>query len=127
MSNRQVIADLYKSFLNDDPEPALAAFDDQSIWVEVGDNERSGVFRGVVEIAQHAINCSKLTDDTWGTDVLEIVGGDRFVIVVERSLALRNGTSLNMLVNTVYEMSGGVVKEIRVLPYDCDAWNAFWS
>jgi hypothetical protein len=127
MSNRQVIADLYKSFLNDDPEPALAAFDDQSVWVEVGDNERSGVFRGVVEIAQHAINCGKLTDDTWGTDVLEIVGGDRFVIVVERSLALRNGTSLNMLVNTVYEMSGGVVKEIRVLPYDCDAWNAFWS
>jgi hypothetical protein len=59
--------------------------------------------------------------------VLEIVGGDKFVIVVERSLALRNGTSLNMLVNTVYEMSGGVVKEIRVLPYDCDVWNAFWS
>ncbi len=127
MSNRQVIADLYKSFLNDNPEPALAAFNDDSAWVEPGDNERSGVFRGVVEIAQHAIHCAKLTDGTWGTDVVEIIGGDEFVVVVERSLALRNGTSLNMLVNTVYEMADGVVKEVRVLPYDCDTWDAFWS
>jgi ketosteroid isomerase-like protein len=127
MTNHQVIADLYKSFLNEDPEPALAAFGDHSVWVEPGDNARSGVFRGVVEIAQHAIECKKLTDGTWGTDVLEIVGGDTFVIVVERSLALRNGTSLNMLVNTVYEMTDGVIKEVRVLPYDCEAWNEFWS
>ena len=88
MSNRQVIADLYKSFLNHDPEPALATFNDDSVWVEPGDNERSGVFRGVVEIAQHAIHCKELTDGTWGTDVVEIVGGDTCVIVVERSLAL---------------------------------------
>jgi ketosteroid isomerase-like protein len=127
MSNRRVIADLYKSFLNDDPEPALAAFNDDSVWVESGDNERSGVFRGVVEIAQHAIHCQMLTDGTWGTDVVEIGGGDSCVIVIERSLALRNGTSLNMLVNTVYEMADGVVKEVRVLPYDAATWNTFWS
>jgi ketosteroid isomerase-like protein len=127
MTNHHVIADLYKSFLNDDPEPALAAFGDDSVWVEPGDNARSGVFRGVVEIARHAIECKRLTDGTWGTDVVEIVGGDKYVIVVERSLALRNGTSLNMVVNTVYEMTDGVVKEVRVLPYDCEAWNEFWS
>jgi ketosteroid isomerase-like protein len=127
MSNRQVIADLYKSFLNDDPEPALAAFNDDSVWVDTGDNERSGVYRGVVEIAQHALNCRRLTDGTWGTDVLEMLGGERFVVVVERALALRNGTSLNMMVNTVYAMTDGVINEIRVLPYDTETWNAFWS
>jgi ketosteroid isomerase-like protein len=127
MSNRQVIADLYKSFLNDDPEPALAAFNDESVWVDTGDNERSGVYRGVVEIAQHAIHCRKLTDGTWGTDVLEMLAGDRFVVVVERALALRNGRSLNMMVNTVYEMTNGVVNQLRVLPYDPQEWDAFWS
>jgi uncharacterized protein len=127
MSNRQVIVDVYKAFLTGDPVPALAAFNDASVWIEPGDNERSGVYRGVVEIAKHTLNCSDLTDGTFGTDVIEILDGEQFVVVVERMLALRNGTSLNMVVNTVFEMTNGVVTEMRVLPYDCEAWNEFWS
>jgi ketosteroid isomerase-like protein len=126
-SNRQAIADLYDSFLSGDPAPALAAFSDRSVWIEPGDNARSGIYRGPQEIAEHTVKCREMTDGTWGTDVLEIVGGDRFVIVVERALALRNGTALNMICNTVYEMTNGVVCEMRVLPYDGDAWNEFWS
>jgi ketosteroid isomerase-like protein len=127
MTNRQVIEDLYKSFLTRDPEPALAAFTDESIWVEPGDNARAGVYRGVVEIAQHAEHCHQLCDGNWGTDVLETVVGDRYVVVVERALALRNGESMNMLVNTVYEMKNGVIISLNVLPYDCAEWNTFWS
>jgi ketosteroid isomerase-like protein len=127
MSNLQVIADLYKSFISLDPEPALAAFNDDSVWFEPGDNERAGEYRGVVEIAQHANHCQELCDGNWGTEVLEMLAGDQFVVVVERALALRNGSSLNMMVNTVYEMTNGVVKRLRVLPYDAEEWNAFWS
>ncbi len=126
-SNRKAIAALYESFLNHDRTPAMAAFTDDTIWDEPDGNERSGQFRGVVEIALHAIHCRKLTDSTFGTDVLEILAGERHVVVIERSLALRNGTSLNMLVNTVYEMQDGIISKVRILPYDPEQWNEFWS
>jgi hypothetical protein len=32
-----------------------------------------------------------------------------------------------MMVNTVYEMTNGVVNQLRVLPYDPQEWDAFWS
>lgn len=127
MTNRNLIANLYQAFIDEDPEPVLAAFTEDSVWTESGNTERSGVFRGVTEIAQHALDCKKLTDNTMGTEVLDILVGERYVVVVERSLALRNGTSLNMLCNTVCEMAGSVIAHVHVLPYDPDAWNAFWS
>ena len=127
MTNREVIADLYRAFIEEDPAPVLAAFNENSVWTESGNTARSGVFRGVAEIALHALHCKKLTDGTMGTEVQEILVGERFVVVVERALALRNGTSLNMLCNTVYEMADGVIAQVQVLPYDPEAWNEFWS
>jgi ketosteroid isomerase-like protein len=126
--NRLSIADLYGTWIdNDEPTPVLAAFDDRSVWIEPGDNARSGVFRGRSAIRAHAIRCKELADGTTGTDVLEILSGERFVVVIERSLALRNGAALNMLVHTVYEIQDGVITEIRTLPYDPEAWNEFWA
>jgi ketosteroid isomerase-like protein len=126
-SNREIIADLYRSFVSDDPNPMLAAFNDDSIWVEAGTNLRSGVYSGVSEIVRHSVDCRSLTDATIGTDVLEILAGERFVVVVERALALRNGTTLNMLCNDVFEMADGAVTHFRILPFDPGAWDAFWS
>ena len=126
-SNRKIIADLYESFVIDDPNPVLTAFNDDSVWTEPGSNARAGVFRGVAEITEHAAHCRSLTDGTIGTDVLEILAGERFVVVVERALALRNGTTLNMLCNDLYELADGVVTQFRIVPFDPPAWNAFWS
>jgi|KBSSwiStaDraftv2_1062776.scaffolds.fasta_scaffold03399_12 ketosteroid isomerase-like protein len=126
-TNRQAIEDLYASFEDHDRGPAYACFTDDTVWEEPAGNERSGVFRGVVEIALHAIHCRKLTDSTFGSEVLEILVGMRYVVVVERALGLRNGMALNMLVNTVFEMTDGVIHKVRVLPFDCQKWNEFWS
>ena len=127
MSNREAIERLYRSFVAHDPDPALFPFNDDSVWVEPSGNARSGVFRGVREIAKHVAYCRDLCDGTWSTDVMEILAGEEYVVVVDRALALRNGEALDMMVNTVFTMTGGIITEMRVLPSDAAAWNTFWS
>ena len=119
------IVDLYKSFLAD--ALVLTPFNHDSVWIETGDNVRSGIFRGQAEIGEHSLHCRQMTDGTLGTDVLEVLGGHNFVVVVERALALRNGTSLNMLCNTVFEIANGSIAEMRKLPFDPMVWDEFWS
>ncbi len=126
-TNRDAIAGLYRSFIDAERQPALSVFTDESVWTEPEGNVRAGVFRGARAIAEHTNFCMDQTDGTWGTDVQEILGGEKYVVVVERALALRNGISLNMLCNTIYEMADGLVVEMRVLPFDPEAWHHFWS
>jgi ketosteroid isomerase-like protein len=102
-------------------------FNDQSVWVESGNNVRSGVFRGPQAIAEHTMSCMRLTDGPWGTAVQEMVGGDTYVIVVERARGQRNGKSLETMCCTMYEMADGAVAEMRVLPFNAKVWDDFWS
>jgi hypothetical protein len=69
----------------------------------------------------------ELTNGTLATEVQEIVGGEQYVVVVERATAERNGRSLDMLCATSYQMVDGMVAEIRVLPFDSQEWQRFWE
>jgi ketosteroid isomerase-like protein len=126
-SNRQVIADAYQGIFEGDPDRSAVAFTDDSVWVHRDGNAISGNYRGAAEILAHTTNCWKMTDGTLRTEVLEILGGERFVVVIERLRAVRNGISLDTLINTVFEMTDGTVTTMRTLPTDVEVWNAFWA
>jgi hypothetical protein len=32
-----------------------------------------------------------------------------------------------MVVNTVFEMTDGIIHKVRILPFDPVEWNIFWS
>ena len=100
-SNLQVIVDLYESFDTGDSEAMLRPFTDESVWVEPGNNVRSGLFRGQREIFGHTMSCMELTDGTWAT--------------------------LAMPCATIYDMDDGTITEMRVLPFDSEGWQDFWS
>jgi ketosteroid isomerase-like protein len=126
-SNLQVIVDLYESFDTGDSEAMLRPFTDESVWVEPGKNLRSGLFRGQQGIFGHTMSCMELTDGTWATEVKEIVGGEKHVVVLEQALGRRNGKSLAMPCATIYEMEDGTITQMRVLPFDSEGWHDFWS
>src|SRR5437879_1753230 len=88
-ANAQVIHDLYDAYVTGN----IAAFDtytDDSVWVEVGRNERTGVYRGKQAILEHGMQLAVLTDGTIATKVEEILPGDDHVAVLERATAKRN-------------------------------------
>jgi len=88
--NAQVIDAPYQAYVTGD----LAAFDaytDDSVWDEVGHNERSGVYRGKQAILEHAVQLAVLTDGTIATKVKETLPGDNYVAVLERATAKRKG------------------------------------
>jgi ketosteroid isomerase-like protein len=126
-ANHKVIENLYGAYLTYDLEATLRPYPDQSVWVEVGVNERSGVFRGATAILEHAMRNLELTDGTLATELQEVVGGERFVVAIERATAQRNGRSLDMLCATSYQMADGMVAEMRVLPFDSQEWQRFWE
>jgi ketosteroid isomerase-like protein len=125
-ANAQVIDAVYQAYVTGD----LAAFDaytDDSVWNEVGHNERSGVYRGKQEILEHATQLAVLTDGTIATKVKEISPGDNYVAALERATAKRKGRVLDMDCCSVYALREGKIAEFHVLPFDAAAWNEFWS
>lgn len=124
--NHKVIQELYAAYLSGDLEAILKPFNDQSVWIELGDNRRTGVFHGATGILEHALRNQELTDGTLTTEAQEILGGENYV-VVERATAQRRDRALDMQCATTYHMGGGVVAEMRVLPFDGQEWQRFWE
>jgi ketosteroid isomerase-like protein len=124
--NAQVIHELYDAYVTGN----LAAFDvytEDSVWVEVGRNERTGVYRGKQAILEHGMQLAVLTDGTIATKVEEILPGDNHVAVLERATAKRNGRELDMDCCSMYTLRDGKIAELHVLPYDAARWDEFWS
>jgi ketosteroid isomerase-like protein len=125
-ANAQVIDALYQAYVTGD----LAAFDaytDDSVWDDVGHNERAGVYRGKQAILEHAVQLAVLTDGTIATKVNEILPGDNYVAVLERATTKRKGGVLDMDCCSLYTMHEGKIAELHVLPFDAAAWDEFWS
>ncbi len=124
--NAHVVQELYDAYTTGN----LAAFDvytEESVWVEVGRNERTGVYRGKQAIIEHAVQLAVLTDGTIATKVDEILPGAHHVAVLERATAKRNGRELDMDCCSMYTLRDGKITELRVLPYDAATWDEFWS
>lgn len=125
-TNAQVIHELYDAYVTGN----LAAFDvytEDSVWVEVGRNERTGLYRGKQAILDHGMQLAVLTDGTIATKVEEILPADNHVAVLERASAKRNGRELDMNCCSMYTLREGKIAELHVLPYDAARWDEFWS
>src|ERR1700710_1052161 len=107
-ANLELIKELYGAYISGDLEAVLRPFNDQSVWIELGDNQRTGVFRGATGLLEHSMRNLELTDGTLATELQEVVGGERFVVAIERATAQRNGRSLDMLCATSYQMADGM-------------------
>lgn len=126
-ANLELIKDLYGAYISGDLEAILRPFNDKSVWIELGDNQRTGVFHGATGLLEHSMRNLELTDGTLATEVQEIVGGAQYVVAIERATAQRNGRSLDMLCATSYQIADGVVAEMQVLPFDSQEWQRFWE
>jgi ketosteroid isomerase-like protein len=126
-ANVALIQDLYGAYISGDLEAILRPFNDQSVWIELGENQRTGVFRGATGLLEHSMQNLELTDGTLATEVQEIVGGEKYVVVIERATAQRAGRALDVLCATSFHMADGVVAEIRVLPFDSQECQRFWE
>lgn len=125
-TNARVIEALYEGYVTGD----LTAFDactDDSVWQELGSNERSGVYQGKQAILEHAMQLAVLTDGTIATSVKAILPGGDYVAVVERATAKRKDRVLDMDCCSVYMLRAGKIAKLNVLPFDAAAWDEFWS
>jgi ketosteroid isomerase-like protein len=124
--NGRVIEALYQAYVTGDLT-AFEAYTDDSVWTELGSNQRTGVYAGMHAIIEHGMQLAVLTDGTIATKVIEILPGDDHVAVLERATAERKGRALDMDCCSVYAMRDGKIAQLNVLPFDAAAWNEFWS
>lgn len=125
-TNARVIEAVYDAYVTGDLS-AFDAYTDDSVWRELGDNERSGVYQGMQAIVEHGMQLAVLTDGTIATQVKAILPGDEYVAVIERATAKRKDRVLDMDCCSVYTLRDAKIAELNVLPFDAAAWNEFWS
>jgi ketosteroid isomerase-like protein len=112
-----LIEALYHAYVTGD----LASFDactNDSVWDELGRNERAGVYRGKQAILDHAMQLAVLTDGTIATRVNAILPGDNHVAVLEHAAATRNGRVLDMDCCSLYTLREDKIAHVRVWPFD---------
>jgi ketosteroid isomerase-like protein len=125
-ANARVIDAVYQAYVTGDLA-AFEAYTDDSVWHELGQNDRTGVYRGIQQIIEHGMQLAALTDGTIATQVIEILPGGDHVAVLEHATAKRKGRALDMDCCTVYRLREGKIAEMHVLPFDAAAWDEFWS
>jgi ketosteroid isomerase-like protein len=126
--NAQAIRDMYDAFANADAQGAFAAFTEDSVWYDLGDNIRAGVYRGTQAVLEHAIDIATLTEGSMTTTLNSILpGDDGHFAVLEHASGRRGDATVEMDCCTVFKFDDAAVAEMRVLPYDSAIWDAFWS
>lgn len=83
-ANHELIQDLHGAYTSGDLdlEAILRPFNDQSVWIELGDNQRTA-YCGATGLLEHSMRNLELTNGTLATEGQEIAGGEPYVVVVE--------------------------------------------
>jgi ketosteroid isomerase-like protein len=115
----------YEAFQTGDMDTLRSVLASDVSWHSPG--QGAGEFHGVDDVIAEF---GRLFQDTGGTlqvVVNEIMEGDRSVVVLARSTAVRGGKNLDSPYAHVFHFDGDRVSESWVIAYDQAASAAFWA
>ena len=111
-----------------DMEIVASLFDPQVLWHQPGDNQFSGVHRGIDAVGTMITEMMELTHGTFTvvvTGSLMLNGNE--VAVPVRFSAQREGATLDMAGIDVLTINGGKISQVRLFSEDSAAEDRFWG
>ena len=118
----------FARFVQGDLPALLDLFADDAVWHVPGTMELSGARRGREEIVAFLRGTAELTGGTYRVELLWTVADDAHLVAVYRARGDRpDGRRLDLEQALLVELVDGRWQDVRALPLDQAAFDAFWD
>jgi ketosteroid isomerase-like protein len=125
--NERLLRDCYHAFHRRDIPALMELMSDDVAFVIPGASVQSGTFSGKQEVGKYFSIVGEHTAGTHRVEVLDVLANDERAVALLRALGTRGDDVFDMTVIHVCTTSDGKVTEVRIIPTDQYAFDAFWS
>jgi uncharacterized protein len=123
-----VVQRLYTAVADRDLEAASRCFADDAVWALPGTSAISGTHRGWAAIRDNLLaKLGPLSGDTLRAQLLDVCGGDTYVVAVQHATAQHRGRHLDVTACQLMRVEDGHIVEVRGHYSDQVALDAFWQ
>jgi uncharacterized protein len=123
-----IVRRLYAAVADRDLDAAARCFAPDAVWVLPGTSRIAGTHRGWPEIRDNFLaKLGPLSGGTLQAELVDVCGGERFVVAVQHATARHNGRSLDVTACQLMRIEGGHIVEVHGHYSDQAALDAFWQ
>ena len=125
--NEALVRGIFDAFARKQGFALREVFAEDAVWTVPGTGTMAGTFRGRDEIFRFLGRLPKETDGTYSSRLIDVLASDERAAAVYRASGARNGRRLELDQVLLFEIEGGLVREVLALPSDPDAFADFWA
>lgn len=118
---------IFAAFAGGSPRALVDGIAEDAVWRVAGGAPVSRVYRGREEIFELFRLVRRLTDGTYRSRLLWALGDDEHAVAVYRATGSRLGRTLDVDQLLAVALRDGRWAEVLALPYDIEAFEAFWA
>jgi ketosteroid isomerase-like protein len=125
--DERLLRDCYDAFRRRDIPGLMELMSGDIAFVIPGSSVQSGTFSGKREVGRYFSIVGEHTAGTHRVEVIDVLANDERAVALLRALGTRGDDVFDMTVVHVCTTSDGKVTEVRIIPTDQYAFDAFWS
>ena len=123
-----VVQRLYSAVADHDLDAAAGCFADDAVWLLPGTSCIAGTHRGWAAIRNNFLaKLDPLSGGTFRARLLDVCGGDTYVVAVQHATAQHDGRDLDVTACQLMRVEGRRITEVRGHDSDQAALDAFWQ
>ncbi len=125
--NAALMREGYEAFATGDLDRVKEMFDTDIVWHEPGHSRIAGDYRGVDAVLGFFGKLFEESEGTFRAEPVDILADDDRAVVLQHTMATRDGKALDVTQPVVWEIRNGKPYEVTLYAYDMDEHDAFWS
>jgi len=127
-ANEALLRRLFDAFAQRDAGVVAELLAEDVVWTVPGEMPVAGVHRGRRPVVRFLGQTSRFTEGTYRSELLYALGGDGRAVAVYRATGRRpDGRTLDLDQILLCRVEDGQLVEVRAVPTDQAAFEAFWA
>jgi ketosteroid isomerase-like protein len=125
--NEALVRRIFDAFARKEGFALRGLFAEDAAWNVPGSGVMAGVYRGRDEIFRFLARLPKETEGTYSSELVDVLASDGRAAALYRARGTRHGRTLELDQVLLFDIDGGLVREVLALPSDPEAFESFWA
>jgi uncharacterized protein len=125
--NTALMRRAYDAFAAQDIDTLKELIDDDAVWHQPGHSPLAGDYRGQAAILDYFLQLFTVSEGTFASEAIDILGDDDRVMVMAHSTGSRGDRRLDTRDVLVSAVRDGKFVDTQVFLCDVDQHDAFWA
>ena len=125
--NDEIVRRIFDAFARKEGFALRGLFAEDAVWIVPGGSVMAGIYRGRDEIFRFLARLPKETEGTYSSELVDVLVSDRRAAALYRARGTRHGRTLELDQVLLFDIDGGLVREVLALPSDPEAFESFWA